>query len=230
MAMTKAGFLDDKNDHDELNDSQLENLTQAEKKEYLRSRKIKEELKLDKDFNLAFDDLDEEREKAIKIRQLKNQNVDYDFEINNYNPLYNLMFKGMKLNLLNVRLYPFLDLMTTALFAMVIVVMDSAPILQACVLMTLQALICLYTSLKKPYVKSIDNMRIIVDKIINLVITIIFFVFATNESKPFIGNYTRIRFLERGFLMFLLLIKIFFVFTMFALKVFNEIKEVHMER
>lgn len=229
MAMTKAGFLKDNGD-DDLDDSQFENLTQIEKKEKIRERQVKEELKLEKDYNLAHDDMDEERELAIKLRKMRDQNVNYSVEIRNYNPQFNSMFKGMKLNFLNVRLYPFLDLMTTGLFVMVIVVIDSSPIMQALILMVLQALICLYTSLKKPYIKNIDNMRIIVDKIINLIITIIFFVFATNETKPFIGNYTRVRFLERGFLMFLLLIKMCFVFTLFAMKIYNEMKAVHMER
>lgn len=85
MAMTKAGFLKDNGD-DDLDDSQFENLTQIEKKEKIRERQVKEELKLEKDYNLAHDDMDEERELAIKLRKMRDQNVNYSVEIRNYNP------------------------------------------------------------------------------------------------------------------------------------------------
>lgn len=140
------------------------------------------------------------------------------------------MFKEMKFTLLNVRLYPFLEMMTTALYVMVIAAIDSSPILQTLILMCLQGMICLYTSTKKPYIKNIDNMRVIVDKIINLMISIVFFVFAANENKQFIGNYTRVRFLERGFLMILLLTKLFMIFIMFMIKVVNEIKDRNLKK
>lgn len=60
-------------DKNSLDDSVMEGLTEKEKKKRLRDKQIKNELKLEKDFNLAHDDLDKEREKAIKLRNLKDE-------------------------------------------------------------------------------------------------------------------------------------------------------------
>ena len=199
-----------------LDDSAMEGLTEAEKKVLARDKQLKKELELEKDFNLAHDDMDKQREKQIKLRNLKkDQNIDYAKEIRHYNPVYSSMFGELKFQLLNARLYPFMETMVIALYVMVITVIDSSPITQTLILMILQGAICMYTSMKKPFIKNIDNMRVIVDKIVNLLISIVFFVFAANENKSFITNYTRIRFLERGFLMFLLIGKLILTFVLF---------------
>jgi phage regulator Rha-like protein len=82
----------------------------------------------------------------------------------------------------------------------------------------------------KPFVKNIDNFRIIIDKIINLIISVIFFIFAINESSGFISAQVKTRFIERGMLMFLLFGKLIFTFTIFVIKIFSDLKEAHLAR
>lgn len=206
-----------------LDDSTLEGLTAMEKQKIEKDKKLNRELELEKDFNLAHDKMDKKREMEIKMRKLKKDwDIDYEKEIRHYNPKYSSMFGEMKFQLLNARLFPFMQMMVTAMYVMVIAIMDSSPVSQTLILMVLQGAICLYTSMKKPYIKNYDNMRVIIDKIINLVITIVFFVFAVNENQSFIGNYTKVRLLERGFLMLLIIGKLVTSFGFFMNKTWKD--------
>ena len=96
--------------------------------------------------------------------------------------------------------------------------------------MVLQSCVCVYVSVKKPFIKYIDNLRVIIDKIINILIVLIFFVLTTDESVGFLTKYFRIRFFERSFLMFLFLIKVLFTVSMITYKVIVAFKEARLKR
>lgn len=68
------------------------------------------------------------------------------------------------------------------------------------------------------------------DKIINILIVLIFFVLTTDEKVNFLTKYFRIRFFERSFLMFLFLIKILFTVAMITYRVVISIKEAKLRR
>jgi len=86
---------------------------------------VKKELQIEKDYALAFDNKDKQREEVIKLKRLKIDVVDYEQEIHSYNPIFNLFYKDLKFNLMIVRLYPFFETLSQALFLLVLVTLDS---------------------------------------------------------------------------------------------------------
>jgi len=113
---------------------------------------------------------------------------------------------------------------------LIVAAIDSNPIAQTVIILVLQSGVCIYVSVKKPFIRYIDNLRVIVDKIINILIMLIFFVLTADEKVSFLTKHFRIRFFERTFLMFLFVIKIIFMIGMIAYRVVISLKEDKLKR
>ena len=151
--------------------------------------------------------------------------IDYTKEINNYNPQYRKIYLDLKLDRAVVRYYPFIELMSSSLFIIVIVMLDQSLIVQTLILMAIQLAIVLYLSKVKPYILQDDNMRDILDRSFNLIIIGIMFLFAVNDKSNFIDENTKVRVLERGFMMIFFVLKLVALLVLLILKIYKAWKK-----
>ena len=183
----------------------LEKAKKSEKD--MMESKLEDEIKIDMDYNLAIDAKDEKREKTIKKKEMEKFNAEWSLTDKRYNHRYSMIFLRMKIDSFYSRLFIFCDLICSFILVIITAILDSNIVLQSFVIMVMNFTICLYAAVFKPYVNNRDNMRLIADKIINFVVSITVFFFAINQQNSFLGHYTRVRFLEKGFLLIVLVLK-----------------------
>ena len=128
-----------------------------------------------------------------------------------------------------VRLYPFLETLCQALFLLVLVTLDSKPVVQTLLMVGLQASIVVFISKKKPYIQNSDNLRVMVDKSLTLLVCLLLLIFAIDKNVTFISRYSRFRLLERGILMYILLAKVLVCFFWIAHRIFTTARKKHLE-
>ena len=213
-----------------LDDSSLAGLIKSHQDRGVDAKtQVKQELKIEKDYQLAFDDKDKQREEIIKLKRLKISSVDYEQEIHSYNPIFNLFYKDLKFDLMIVRLYPFFETLGQAMFLLVLVTMDSSPVFQTVLMVCLQIAIVIFISKKKPYILNSDNLRVMIDKALTLLVCLFFFIFALDKSVTFVSRYSRYRLLERGFLMYVLFAKVMICFLWIGHRIFTTARKKYLE-
>jgi len=96
-------------------------------------------------------------------------------------------------------------------------------------MIALQAALVVFISKKKPYIQNSDNLRVMIDKSLTLLVCLLLFIFALDKSVSFVSRYSRFRMLERGFLMYILFIKIMVCFFWIGHRIFTSARKKYSE-
>ena len=167
-----------------------------------------------------------ERQRRLNLQrmELEKSLVNYSKILFKYNRKFRVLFQELKVDHFWVRLFPFIELLTSSIFIFVIVVLQNSIIIQTIALFLIQIAFAVYTAALRPYILIIENTRLVLDRILNGVITLIIMIMAIDETNDIMSEYTRVRILERGILYIFMMIKIFLNFLYFLVKSLQGLK------